>query len=118
MSLKMLYGETTLSITINTSTYETNTGFDISTNIGLAFMLKSNPLEEDLSAEYSITEGANLSFASNVITAKINDWSSLVVNEAYSIGVGFKLPGDSLYREIPLATGEDKITFFQDVIRG
>lgn len=118
MSLKMLFGEVNLEITINTATYETNTGFDISTNTGLIFMLKENPLDADVDADYSITEGADLSYSANVITAKINDWSGLSVDKTYSIGVGFTLAGDSNYREIPLASPNDVIQFNQDVIRG
>jgi hypothetical protein len=118
MSLSMIFGETELDISINTSTYETDTGFDISTNTDLIFILKSDPSVGDVSAEYSVTKGADLSFASNTMTAKINDWTSLSIGIIYYIGFGFKLAGDTEYREIPLANGQQTIQFVQNVISG
>ena len=117
MSVSMLFGETELSIAINTLDYETNTGFDISTNTDLIFMLKSAQTAADVDAEYSIVAGADLSYSSNVITAKINDWGSLVVATEYYIGVGFKLSGDANYREIPLTKATQTIVFKQDTVR-
>ena len=117
MSLSMLYGESSLPITINTSSYETSTGFDISSNTGLIFVLKSNPTMPDDDAEYLINEGSDLSYSSNIITAKINDWSQIAVGTSYYIGVGFKLSGDTVFREIPLDSNGQTISFSQDVIR-
>jgi lipid-binding SYLF domain-containing protein len=118
MSLSMLYGETTLPISISTSTYETSTGFDISTFTAMIFMLKSSQTLDDVDAEYSITDGADLTYSSNVLTAKINDWSGLSVGVPYYIGIGFKIGADTVYREIPLTTASQTIIFTQDTIRG
>lgn len=115
----MLFGETELTITMDTSAYETATGFDISTNTDLIFMLKADRLDADIDACYSVTAGADLSFASNVLTAKINDWSGLTVGPAFYMGWGFKLSGDANYREIPIDDDdESSLVFTQDTIRG
>ena len=79
-------------------------------------MLKSDKLAADVDAEYSITEGADLSVAGNIITARINDFSSISVGPTYFIGLGIQFSGDTIYREIPLGTGD--IIFTQDIIRG
>lgn len=115
MSISLIYGRTKKDITINVSNYETVNGVDIADRTDLIFMLKSDATLVDGSAEYSIVEGADLVVVGSVITARINDFSSLSIGPSYNIGLGIKFAGDSVYREIPLGTS--KIIFSQDVIR-
>jgi len=115
MSISLIYGRTKKDISINVSNYETVNSVDIADRTDLIFMLKSDATLVDGSAEYSITEGADLVVAGSVITARINDFSLLSIGPSYNIGLGIKFAGDTIYREIPLGTS--KIIFTQDVIR-
>lgn len=117
MALELLYGATTIGITYNTTTYESTTGVSISANTDLIFILKADPLATDVAADYTVTKGTDLTYGSSIITAKITDWSGLDVSKTYYVGVGFKLSGDTLYREIPLTEATRTINFLQDVIR-
>lgn len=116
MPLSLTYGRTKKNISIDVSNFLTVNGLDIADRTALIFMLKSDKLAADDDAEYSITEGADLSVSGNIITVRINDFSSITVGPAYFIGLGIQFAGDTTYREIPLGTGD--IIFAQDVIRG
>lgn len=116
MPVNMIHGRVDKAITIDVSNFMTVNSLTIGDRTALIFMLKSNKLLADGSAEYSIsTEGADLSVSGDVITVKINDFSSIDVGPLYYIGLGIQFAGDSVYREIPLGT--DSIIFEQDVIR-
>lgn len=116
MPLSLTYGRTKKDISIDVSNFLTVNGLDIANRTALIFMLKSDKLALDNDAEYSITEGADLSVSGNIITARINDFSSISVGPTYFIGLGIQFAGDTIYREIPLGTGD--IIFTQDIIRG
>jgi|DEB0MinimDraft_6_1074348.scaffolds.fasta_scaffold05831_4 hypothetical protein len=116
MPLSLTYGRTKKDISIDVSNFLSVNSLDIADRTALIFMLKSDKLAADVDAEYNITEGADLSVSGNVITARINDFSSISVGPTYFIGLGIQFAGDTQYREIPLGTGD--IIFTQDVIRG
>lgn len=115
MPLSLTYGRTKKNISIDVSNFITVNGLNIEDRTDLIFMLKSNKLAADVDAEYSITEGSDLSVAGNLITARINDFSLISVDLTYFIGLGIKFPGDTIYREIPL--GINSMIFTQDIIR-
>jgi hypothetical protein len=116
-NIEGLYGETTEGIPFDISSHLTSMGKLIADRTGLIFMLKSKKTLTDETAEYSDTESANLVVEGNIVTAYVADYTSIVVDTVYYIGLGIKFAGDTTYREIRLVPGGDTIKFEQDVIR-
>ena len=117
MALFMTYGQTKTDINIDATAFLTDAGEVMADRTALIFMLKSSKTLTDENAEYSEVEGANVSVSGNIITVNIDDYSLIVAESTYYIGVGIKFAGDTLYREIPLEVESSSIIFQQDVIR-
>jgi hypothetical protein len=81
-------------------------------------MLKSDPTMVDANAEYSAEEGPSLTVTGNVLTATIADFTDLLPNVEYHIGIGILMAGETTYREMPIVSTKKTIKFRQDVIRG
>ena len=117
MSIGLLYGETTVGIPFDLSSYLVSIGQVMADRTGLIFMLKSDKTLADGSAAYSVTEGVALVVSGDVATAYITTYGSLLVDTPYFIGLGIKFAGDTLYREPRLSPKNSVIKFSQDVIR-
>lgn len=82
------------------------------------FVIKQNATDSDLAALYSVTLADNevtIDLSNSSISVLITDYSNLVIEDRYFVGIGIKFALDTQFREVPAS--KRQIEFRQDLIR-
>jgi hypothetical protein len=119
MSLRILYGETKIALPVDLAPFLTSVTIAAVDIVDACFSLKADKtLADDDPAVYFDTLGDNLTLDGTTLTAVIADYTGLLPETKYYIGVGIKIEGDTSFREAPLEESTRTIYFTQDIVRG